>query len=128
MDVALVWVVLAFIAGGTVGLLEAAVIGARRITKAETLAGAWREHAKRADRLVQRLAADVEELQAELARLRREARAAGEVSELRAVLADVPAGARVVAPCPTMGVEAGEDNWSAYAETVEAQEDQEAER
>jgi len=94
MHVAAAWVVVAFILGGGVGIVIAALLAASKVADAQTEADAWRR--------------GLEDAQAALARERGEPRAAGRREELAAVLADAE-GARPVGPCPAMAVHEGAD-------------------
>ena len=91
MQVAMV--VVAFVCGTLVGFAIAAVFGYDQVSKAEEMADRWRRNADQSDRAV-------EELQAALARARREIRAAGRREELAAVVAYEPEEQPGPAPRP----------------------------
>ena len=103
MHVAAAWVVVAFILGGGVGIVIAALLGASKMADAKADEESWFQAMQAANR-------KAEQLQLELTRLTGERRAAGRRQELASVLADEP-GARPVGPCPAMAVHEGAEKY-----------------
>lgn len=115
MHVAAVWVVVAFIDGVVAGIVVAALRGASKVARAESITAKWRLFAAASERSRQLLRAD-------LLRLLEEQQAAMRCEELAAVLADgVAEGPRPMA-APAGDKAEMADNQAAYMETVAAAE------